>query len=131
MDEKKTVRNTTAASESDPGSMFIEMLGEGSVEKQERRGQEELLKSDVFPTDISGMTTEDLEEMGFEFHGEVPNDPIFQFVTLPEGWGREGTDHDMWSYIVDETGKRRIGVFYKAAFYDRRAFARLEINEEE
>lgn len=32
----------------------------------------------------------------------------------------------MWSYLVDELGRRRGAIFYKAAFYDRDAFMRLE-----
>ena len=32
----------------------------------------------------------------------------------------------MWSHIVDAEGRKRVAVFYKAAFYDRRADMRLE-----
>jgi len=31
----------------------------------------------------------------------------------------------MWSYLLDEHGRRRVAIFYKAAFYDRSAFMRL------
>ena len=44
---------------------------------------------------------------------------------MPQGWTRRATDHDMHSEILDEAGKIRISVFYKAAFYDRRAHAEL------
>lgn len=42
-------------------------------------------------------------------------------VELPDGWKKVGTNHDMHSDLVDETGKVRASIFYKAAFYDRRA----------
>ena len=32
----------------------------------------------------------------------------------------------MWSYLTDQHGRQRVAIFYKAAFYDRRAFMRLE-----
>lgn len=44
---------------------------------------------------------------------------------MPDGWKKEPTDHDMWSRIVDEKGRERAMVFYKAAFYDQRADMRL------
>jgi hypothetical protein len=46
---------------------------------------------------------------------------MFRQATLPPGWKKTGSDHDMWSYVEDERGLRRVAVFYKAAFYDRRA----------
>lgn len=87
---------------------------------QEKRGQQQLVNSDRLPTEIRGDRT-DFEDLGFVLGVPDPADPLFAPVALPDGWTREASDHDMWSYIVDELGRRRVGIFYKAAFYDRRA----------
>jgi hypothetical protein len=50
---------------------------------------------------------------------------MFRPATLPEGWRREGSDHAMWSHIVDDQGRKRASIFYKAAFYDRGAHMSL------
>lgn len=92
-----------------------------AIAEQERAGQAQLVNSDRLPTNIPYNAQPEFEALGFTF-GEVdPRDPLFRPATLPAGWKREASDHDMWSYIVDELGRRRVGVFYKAAFYDRRA----------
>lgn len=94
------------------------------IEEQEAQGQREMVNSDVLPIRINGGTKEDFEALGFVFEdGKI--DDLFRPATLPMGWKREGSDHDMWSYIVDETGAQRVAIFYKAAFYDRDAFMSL------
>ena len=57
--------------------------------------------------------------MGIVFGKEV--DDLFVEVTLPAGWKKEATDHSMWSKLVDDKGRERASIFYKAAFYDRDA----------
>ena len=99
------------------------------IEAQERAGQAQLVHSDRLPAQIEVHSdTGDqagFEALGFTFGDPDPKDPLFRPATLPEGWKREASDHDMWSYIVDQLGRRRVSVFYKAAFYDRRAFMGL------
>lgn len=94
----------------------------------EAAGQRQLVNSDRLPVDmrvgLNGARSE-FEALGFTFGDPDPDDPLFCQATLPDGWRREPSEHDMWSYIVDETGTRRVEVFYKAAWYDRRAFMRL------
>lgn len=97
----------------------LEVLACG-IEAQERRGQQELLQATTLPTDTSGRDAE-FEALGFEFGAQVNGDPLFREAKLPAGWSRAGTEHAMWSQIVDERGLERVGIFYKAAFYDRRA----------
>ena len=46
-------------------------------------------------------------------------------ATLPPGWSRQGSDHAMWAHLLDEHGRQRVGIFYKAAFYDRSAHMHL------
>lgn len=87
----------------------------------ERQGQQQLVHSDRLPTKVQHGTDEDFLALGFTFGDPDPADPLFRPATLPEGWSREGSDHAMWSYIVDTNGRQRVGVFYKAAFYDRKA----------
>jgi hypothetical protein len=92
---------------------------------QEAAGQAQLVNSASLPTDTSG-TDEEFLKLGFTFGDPNPSDPMFRPATLPEGWRKEGSDHSMWSYVVDELGRRRVAVFYKAAFYDRHADMRLQ-----
>lgn len=119
-------RNTAA---DDP---LIKMLvgmepGGQGIYAQEAQGQREVVNSTALPTDLGNGddTDQDYEALGFVF-GEVnPVDPLFRQATLPQGWTKQGTEHSMWSKIVDERGIERVSIFYKAAFYDRRAFMRL------
>lgn len=53
------------------------------------------------------------------------DDPLFLRAKLPEGWVVKGLDHAMHSSILDADGFERVMIFYKAAFYDRRAHASL------
>lgn len=110
------VENT---SERDPMLHLLGSMSEGPsgyIDGMERDGQRQLVHSDVLPT--KGPWAE-LEQLGF-VKGEQKDD-LFTSVTLPDGWKREGSEHAMWSYILDEHGIRRVAVFYKAAFYDRGA----------
>lgn len=95
------------------------------IEAQEAEGQRELVESTDLPTEINGGTGNDFKALGFTFGEPHGRDPLFRPATLPEGWKREGSDHAMWSYILDEKGRKRVSIFYKAAFYDRDAFMSL------
>lgn len=96
-------------------------IGTGEIEAMEARGQQQLVESTDLPTQISGGTQADFEALGFTFGEPHAHDPLFRPATLPEGWTKQGTDHSMHSKILDTLGRERVGVFYKAAFYDRRA----------
>ena len=92
-----------------------------AIEDMEAQGQRELVASTVLPFPGFGDSDADFEALGFTFGDKVPGDDLFRQATLPEGWTRAGTDHAMHSDVLDERGIARVGVFYKAAFYDRRA----------
>ena len=94
----------------------------GGIEAQEKAGQLELVASSNMPLELLP-NQESFEVLGFKFGEKI--DDVFQNATLPEGWSKKESDHDMWSSIVDEKGCDRVEVFYKAAFYDRRASARI------
>lgn len=107
---------------------FVVASTPGGIERQEKEGQTALVNSTLMPLDLVGKhpregARKDFESLGFVF-GE-PVDSVFVNTTMPPGWTRQATDHDMWSHILDEKGRVRVKVFYKAAFYDRHADARL------
>lgn len=89
----------------------------GGIERQEAEGQRQMASSfKILPKD---MDREVAAAFGFAF-GEDADD-IFVPVTAPGGWSIRPTEHSMHSEIVDNLGRVRGTIFYKAAFYDRRA----------
>jgi len=118
-----------------PAMLAAEALGigasagaPGAIEASEAAGQKQLVESTDMPLELSGMKYGEngkplFEQAGFTFGAKI--DDLFQQATLPPGWRREATGHSMWSDILDEHGRKRVSVFYKAAFYDRKAHARL------
>ncbi len=68
-----------------------------------------------------------LTAAGGKVHGPSPGDDLFVDVTLPPGWAVVPTDHHMWSELRDEKGRKRAGIFYKAAFYDRGAHVHADL----
>lgn len=94
----------------------------GGIEAQEKAGQAALVASADMPKELRP-SREAFEAVGFTFGDDV--DALFVRATLPPGWTRAATDHSMHSDILDAKGRKRVSVFYKAAFYDRRADAYL------
>lgn len=108
----------------DPMLHLLGTMSDGNdryIEGMEAAGQRQLVNSDRLPTQLSGGTEDQFIAVGFTFGDPDPRDPLFRPATLPAGWTRQGTDHALHSNILDEHGRRRVGVFYKAASYDRRA----------
>jgi len=94
----------------------------GGIEAQEARGQQEFAANSTLPRkgdSWNASCREQLEEMGIVFGENV--DALFVEVQLPEGWKKIPTDHSMWTDLVDEKGRKRAAIFYKAAFYDMSA----------
>ncbi|MER6575771.1 hypothetical protein [Nonomuraea sp. NPDC001023] len=122
--------NPHNTSKIDPLLLLADALGSdgltGSIARMEAQGQRQIVNSTVLPARMNYGTEDELIALGFKLGDKVEGDPLFRQVTLPNGWKREGSDHAMWSYVVDELGRRRVSVFYKAAFYDRGAF--LNVN---
>jgi hypothetical protein len=108
----------------DPALLLFEALLGGhsgdAIERQERRGQDALVNSRALPVKFNSGTKEQLEGFGVVF-GE-PIDDLFCNATLPSGWKKKATGHSMWSKLIDEQGRERASIFYKAASYDRDAF---------
>lgn len=117
--DKKTVRKE---SEFD---LLVRMYGRQNpsdgILEQESDGQSSFVNSDTLPTDIYGDGKSALEKAGVKFLGIVEGDEIFQYVELPDGWQKEKTGHSMHSQLLDDKGRERATIFYKAAIYDRSA----------
>ncbi len=123
MNSKRAPRNTEQEVRHNPLLGLLTTMGEGGsgILAQEAQGQQSFVNSDTLPRQMSPETKLALSEAGVKFHELVENDNLFQYVELPEGWKKVPTDHSMHSNLVDETGRKRAEIFYKAAFYDRRA----------
>lgn len=111
------VSNTTAQVEADP--MLGMAVALGGIEAQEARGQRELVNTDSLPTECDNR--EALEAHGVKFGEPYKDDPLFCDAILPTGWKKRATGHSMHSDLLDDKGRIRAAIFYKAAYYDRRA----------
>lgn len=96
----------------------------GAIEASEARGQRELVASTQLPVEMSREDRAKLEAAGVKLGKPLPDDGLFCNAELPKGWRLQPTDHSMWSKLIDAEGNERASIFYKAAFYDRRAFLR-------
>lgn len=115
-----------ALAEGDIGNAII-ASSPGGIEQQERQGQADMVRTaDRLPILMGhDMCKEKIAAATGIVFGE-PVDDIFLAVTLPAGWSIKATGHSMWSDLIDDKGRKRAGIFYKAAFYDRSA--RLHMN---
>lgn len=96
----------------------------GHIERMESEGQKELVASAQLPRKCNSPRTvtniaEQYRKMGIQVLTTSKGDDIFLGVKLPAGWKKRETDHDMWSDLLDNKGRIRASIFYKAAFYDR------------
>ena len=95
---------------------------------QEKEGQGQMVQSAQLPrlTNYDKEAREYYEDWGIKVFGVTKDDEIFVDVQLPKGWKKERTEHSMWSKVLDEKGRERLKVFYKAAFYDRSAHVQVQ-----
>lgn len=117
-----TFATLKALADGDIENAMISMMP-GGIEAQEKRGQLDFVASTTLPLEVNHGERAQFEAMGIVF-GE-PVDDLFCEAQLPEGWSKQPTAHSMWSNLLDDKGRRRGGIFYKAAFYDRRAFLNI------
>lgn len=111
-----------------PELMLAEMVMRGSsnaIERQEATGQRELCNSQMLPVK-GGMyarysTNDILRSWGVVLGDPCTDDELFRPCQLPDGWSIKPTGRSMWSGLLDERGRQRASIFYKAAFYDRKA----------
>lgn len=88
----------------------------GGIEKQEAAGQVDFVRNATLPKDCDRSM---LALAGITFGADA--DDLFVNVQLPDGWKKQATSHSMWSDLLDDKGRKRASIFYKAAFYDRNA----------
>ncbi|MDO8536648.1 MAG: hypothetical protein Q7R94_00155 [bacterium] len=126
--KKRAPINTSEEMRRGPMGFYLDAViagGGKAIEMQEAQGQRSLVASETLPTDIrkyDGYDTKAiLEVAGVKFLGTVEGDDMFQYAEFPKGWKKVPTDHSMWSKLVDENGRERASIFYKAASYDRSA----------
>lgn len=100
---------------------FLVAATPGGIEAQEARGQIEQSFKSTLPIDCGDRKA--WEAIGVKF-GE-PEDSLFVSVEFPAGWRKQPTDHSMWTNLIDDKGRVRAGIFYKAAFYNRNAHTSL------
>jgi len=93
-----------------------------AIECQEARGQSAFVNSTTLPIE-SYNDRKQFEQIGIEYEEDV--DDLFVSVILPDGWKKEATNRSMHSELLDEKGRKRASIFYKAAFYDRNAHINL------
>lgn len=95
-----------------------------SIERLEAQGQQQLVASSQLPAE--GLTPEEAARHHIQIIGPSKGDGLFMDVVLPKGMEKRATNHSMWSDLVNESGEKIAAIFYKAAFYDRRAFIHWE-----
>lgn len=132
---KAPVNTTSAEGRAEILFDAVVVGGPNAVELQEARGTTSFIESDTLPVTMGPVagyeehgpegTMAVLEAMGVEFMGLVENDPVFQYVKLPEGWSKKPGWDPRLSLLVDENGRERASIFYKAASYDRKAILNL------
>jgi len=128
---RRTVTNTTAkmASGGDALLTLVSLMSgqeEQAILAQEKQGQTELVESTMLPAQIRDDGRRALEAAGLIFGNVASGDPLFLEVTLPEGWRKVATNHDMWSDLYDDLDRVRARMFYKASWYDRNAHMSVE-----
>lgn len=105
--------------------MLETMMGvPDAIERQEARGQRDLVESAQLPVEGTAGSEDKWAAVGVEL-GPVEPGELFRDAKLPAGWKVKPTSHAMWSDLLDDQGRKRAGVFYKAAFYDRKASVTL------
>jgi hypothetical protein len=101
-----------------------------ACDHQSHSAQRLLVSSDLVPMQIGGAQLWELEQMGFVFGAQTHR--LFMHAQFPEGWKKVATDHPLHTDVVDEMGRRRAGIFYRADLCNQRAdmtmFARYQID---
>jgi len=128
--KKSRIRNTSDLSdECNLLSNLLTCMESDGIERQEKQGQKELIYSSQLPLKWGCNSDrvelfKQYEKMGIKIDiaGIKKDDNLFIDVELPEGWSKQSTEHAMWSNLIDDKGRIRAQIFYKAAFYDREAF---------
>lgn len=96
----------------------------GGIEAQEASEQRCAIRDSLLPRTLNHLIGRDAdskplyEALGFKV--SESKDELFYSVVMPKGWKIVPTDHSMHSE-VQFNGSTQLTMFYKGAFYDRRA----------
>lgn len=104
-----------------------------AIGMQEKKGQSELSLSSQLPKEFCDYDNTELRD-AFKLYTKLgfkptkTDDSLFYKIIFPDSnWKIKPTEHSMWSELYE--GDNKIAeIFYKAAFYDRRAFIRFKYN---
>lgn len=123
------ITNTKNLVEEQPLVVLGEAMKHGTEDailKMEAAGAYQLRNQrEVLPT--KGLEKRDIwKAMGIVVGEKVDDDSLFTHVVLPDGWTLTPSDSnpDYWTELRDVKKRLRATIFYKAAFYDRKAFIR-------
>lgn len=119
---KNRIKNTSK----NPTPEWLMGGNPNAILSQERQGQTEVVKSCQLPlkrrvSDKEYSAITEYAKMGIIVTGWGKVDELFGTFILPQGWKKVATDHSMYTHLLDEKGRIRASIFYKAAFYDRKA----------
>lgn len=104
------------------GQALEKMCGPTAILEEEQAGQRRLIVTDRLPAQIEPVgAREAFERMGIVFLGPVIGDPLFVHVALPTGWKKVASRDAMLSMLVDDRGRERARIFYKASHHDPKA----------
>lgn len=113
-----------------PEDMLVEGMVVGPsamIIGQEAEGARSMVVNDVLPRQgtierhmFDELSKEQIESLGFVL-GE-PRDRLFINATFPPGWTKMPSGHNLYTYLLDEQGRQRATIMYKAAFYDEDAW---------
>lgn len=104
-DRKFRVRDTSSPREQTALAFELLLGKRPTVEEQEAEVAGQFRESEVLPTDCGNK--EDYEKMGIVWGEIVPEDPLFTYATLPEGWKKVSEERDpRHIHLIDTEGKK-------------------------
>ncbi len=118
MDSQATVQEGTDFL----GRALERMYGPAAILEEEQAGQHRLIAMDRLPAMIEPAgAREAFERMGIVFLEPVVGNPLFVHAQLPAGWRKVASNDAMLSLLVDDRGRERARIFYKASHHDPKA----------
>lgn len=93
------------------------------LDSQDQRGQQKICEGKLLPIQMTAELRDDLKRAGVVFGAPVADDSLFIHITLPDRWRIVShADHVHWSYLIDDQHNPHATIFYRASFFDRKAF---------
>jgi hypothetical protein len=123
---KKECQAMKRKQQTDPWGFLLKALelknAQLAMTNQVKLGQEQMVQQKTLPVQMQPESAKQwLAKCGVKFLGQVENDELFQSVELPPGWKKIASGHPWLSMLVDDQGRERARIFYKAEYYDRNA----------